>query len=167
MRRLSGRRSGPLAVADDADGDTFDYGGTLEATLAEIERIEPRTRNDAHRLIEEAMLAANECAAGFIESAEHPALFRVHEGPTPERRVTLQNYLKALGLGLAVSDDPKPRLRKFITPREFRLLRFNERKAALKAGAALPPRRSSLARRKESIEPASVGRDSPTRVHFL
>ncbi|MFM7972050.1 MAG: RNB domain-containing ribonuclease, partial [Betaproteobacteria bacterium] len=38
----------------------------------------------------------------------HPALFRVHEGPTPEKRVTLQNYLRALGLGLAVSDDPKP-----------------------------------------------------------
>jgi ribonuclease R len=73
-----------------------------------IEKIVPRTRNDAHRLIEEAMLAANECAAGFIESAEHPALFRVHEGPTPERRVTLQNYLRALGIGLHLSDDPTP-----------------------------------------------------------
>ncbi|HRH87104.1 MAG TPA: ribonuclease R, partial [Rubrivivax sp.] len=73
-----------------------------------IERIVPRTRNDAHKLIEEAMLAANECAAGFIESADHPALFRVHEGPTPERRVTLQNYLRALGLGLHLSDDPTP-----------------------------------------------------------
>jgi ribonuclease R len=33
----------------------------------------------------------------------------VHEGPTPEKRTLLQNYLKALGLGLAVSDDPQPR----------------------------------------------------------
>ncbi len=73
-----------------------------------IERIVPRTRNEAHRLIEEAMLAANVCAADFIESAEHSALFRVHEGPTPEKRVTLQNYLRALGLGLSVSDTPKP-----------------------------------------------------------
>ncbi|HMO48655.1 MAG TPA: ribonuclease R [Rubrivivax sp.] len=73
-----------------------------------IEKIVPRTRNDAHRLIEEAMLAANECAAGFIEAAGHPALFRVHEGPTPERRVTLQNYLRALGIGLHLSDDPTP-----------------------------------------------------------
>ena len=73
-----------------------------------IEKIVPRTRNDAHRLIEEAMLAANECAAGFIESADHPALFRVHEGPTPERRITLQNYLRALGIGLHLSDDPTP-----------------------------------------------------------
>ncbi len=73
-----------------------------------IEAIVPRTRNDAHRLIEEAMLAANECAAGFIEAAKHPALFRVHEGPTPERRVTLQNYLRALGIGLHLSDEPTP-----------------------------------------------------------
>ncbi len=73
-----------------------------------IEKIVPRTRNEAHKLIEEAMLAANECAAGFIESADHPALFRVHEGPTPERRVTLQNYLRALGIGLHLSDDPTP-----------------------------------------------------------
>ena len=73
-----------------------------------IERIVPRTRNDAHKLIEEAMLAANVCAADFIALHEHPALFRVHEGPTPEKKVTLQNYLKALGLGLSISDDPKP-----------------------------------------------------------
>ena len=73
-----------------------------------IERIVPRTRNDAHKLIEEAMLAANVCAADFIKLHEHPVLYRVHEGPTPEKKTTLQNYLKALGLGLSISDDPKP-----------------------------------------------------------
>ena len=73
-----------------------------------IEKIVPRTRTEAHRVIEEAMLAANVCAADFIALAKHPALYRVHEGPTPERRVLLQNYLKALGLGLSVSDEPRP-----------------------------------------------------------
>ena len=73
-----------------------------------IEKIVPRTRNDAHRLIEEAMLAANVCAADFIAQGEHPSLYRVHEGPTPEKRVALQSYLKALGLGLHISDEPKP-----------------------------------------------------------
>lgn len=73
-----------------------------------IEKIVPRTRNDAHRMIEESMLAANVCAADFIAGAEHPSLYRVHEGPTPEKRTLLQSYLKALGLGLSVSDDPKP-----------------------------------------------------------
>ncbi len=73
-----------------------------------IEKIVPRTRNEAHRLIEEAMLAANVCAAEFIVTAEHPSLYRVHEGPTPEKRVALQATLKALGVGVHLSDDPKP-----------------------------------------------------------
>ncbi|HEX6019649.1 MAG TPA: ribonuclease R [Burkholderiaceae bacterium] len=73
-----------------------------------IERIEPRKRNEAHRLIEEAMLAANVCAAEFIADHGHPALYRVHEGPTTEKRIALQNYLKAMGLGVTLSDDPTP-----------------------------------------------------------
>ncbi len=73
-----------------------------------IDKIVPRTRNEAHRLIEEAMLAANVCSADFIARAKHPSLYRVHEGPTPEKRTLLQNYLKALGLGLSIGDDPKP-----------------------------------------------------------
>jgi ribonuclease R len=73
-----------------------------------IEKIVPRTRNEAHRLIEETMLAANVCAAEFIATAEHPSLYRVHEGPTPEKRLALQNQLKALGLGMHLSDEPKP-----------------------------------------------------------
>ena len=73
-----------------------------------IEKIVPRTRNEAHRLIEESMLAANVCSADFIARAKHPALYRVHEGPTPEKKVLLQNYLKALGLGLSIGDEPTP-----------------------------------------------------------
>ncbi len=73
-----------------------------------IEKIVPRTRTDAHKLIEEAMLAANVCSADFIARAKHASLYRVHEGPTPEKKTLLQNYLRALGLGLSISDDPKP-----------------------------------------------------------
>jgi ribonuclease R len=73
-----------------------------------IEKIIPRTRNVAHRVIEEAMLAANVCSADFIAQSKHPGLFRVHEGPTPEKKEILQNYLKAIGLGLSISDDPSP-----------------------------------------------------------
>jgi ribonuclease R len=51
-----------------------------------IEKIVPRTRNDAHKLIEEAMLAANVCSADFIAAGQAPGLYRVHEGPTPEKR---------------------------------------------------------------------------------
>jgi len=73
-----------------------------------IERIVPLVRTEAHRLIEEAMLAANVCAADFVARAEHPSLYRVHEGPTPQKRVALQSYLAALGLGLHLSDEPTP-----------------------------------------------------------
>jgi len=71
-----------------------------------IEKIVPRVRNDAHKLIEEAMLAANVCSADFIQQGQHPGLFRVHEGPTPEKKDILRNYLKALGIGMGLSDDP-------------------------------------------------------------
>ena len=73
-----------------------------------IEKIIPRVRNDAHKLIEEAMLAANVCSADFILQSKHPGLFRVHEGPTPEKKDILRNYLKATGVGLSISDNPKP-----------------------------------------------------------
>ena len=73
-----------------------------------IEKIVPRTRNVAHRLIEEAMLSANVCSADFIAQSKHVGLFRVHEGPTPEKKDMLRSYLKAIGLGLTISDDPMP-----------------------------------------------------------
>jgi ribonuclease R len=76
--------------------------------VGRIEKIVPRTRNVAHRLIEEAMLAANVCSADFIAQSKHVGLFRVHEGPTPEKIELLRNYLKASNIGMTVSDDPQP-----------------------------------------------------------
>ena len=73
-----------------------------------IEKIVPRVRNEAHRLIEESMLAANACSADFILLHKHPGLFRVHEGPTPEKRELLRNYLKAMGIAQTISEDPTP-----------------------------------------------------------
>ena len=73
-----------------------------------IEKIIARTRNEAHRLIEEAMLAANVCSADYIASSKHAGLFRVHEGPTPEKIETLRNYLKATGISQTIGDEPKP-----------------------------------------------------------
>lgn len=73
-----------------------------------IEKIVPRTRNDAHKLIEEAMLAANVCSADFISQGKHVGLFRVHEGPTPEKQDILRNYLKAMGVSQTISDNPRP-----------------------------------------------------------
>jgi ribonuclease R len=72
-----------------------------------IEKIVARTRNDAHRLIEEAMLAANVCSAEFIDQGKQPGLFRVHEGPTLEKQEILRGYLKAMGVSSTLSENPK------------------------------------------------------------
>ena len=66
----------------------------------------PVQRNDAHRLIEECMLAANVCASDFLRSHEHPTLYRVHEGPTPEKLLGLREFLKGFGLQLGGGDTP-------------------------------------------------------------
>ncbi len=73
-----------------------------------IERIVPTQRNDAHRLIEECMLAANVCTADFLREHEHPALFRVHEGPSPEKLEALRAFLGSTGLSLGGGDKPQP-----------------------------------------------------------
>ena len=71
-----------------------------------IDNIVPVHRNDAHRLIEECMLAANVCASAFLQEHEQPCLYRVHEGPTPEKLEGLRSFFKEFGLGLTGGDDP-------------------------------------------------------------
>ncbi|MFM2344741.1 MAG: hypothetical protein RLZZ210_1352 [Pseudomonadota bacterium] len=73
----------------------------LCAENGKIEKIIPRKRNDAHRLIEECMLAANVCAADFI-SKNHDSLYRIHGQPNPEKLLQLQNYLQGLGIRLSL-----------------------------------------------------------------
>lgn len=72
-----------------------------------IEKIIPVIRNDAHKLIEECMLAANVCAAGFLHEHEHPVLYRVHEGPTPEKLDAVREFFKEFGLELGGGDEPQ------------------------------------------------------------
>jgi ribonuclease R len=74
-----------------------------------IERILPAPRNDAHRLIEECMLAANVCASDFLQRRGHTALYRIHEGPTPEKLEALRGFLKSFGLALGGGDSPHAR----------------------------------------------------------
>ena len=71
-----------------------------------IEQIVPRQRNDAHKLIEECMLAANVCAADFLARNKHPGLYRVHAGPTEEKLANLRAFLRGFGLSLGGGDKP-------------------------------------------------------------
>jgi ribonuclease R len=71
-----------------------------------IERILPVKRNDAHRLIEECMLAANVCASDFLQKNKQATLYRIHEGPTPDKLVALREFLKEFGVQLGGGSQP-------------------------------------------------------------
>ncbi|GGI54533.1 ribonuclease R [Oxalicibacterium solurbis] len=74
--------------------------------VGKIEQIVPRTRNEAHKLIEECMLAANVCAADLLERHKHPSLYRVHALPTTEKLNQVRTFLKQVGLNLGGGDKP-------------------------------------------------------------
>ncbi|WP_216797054.1 ribonuclease R [Candidatus Vallotia tarda] len=71
-----------------------------------IEQILRRWRNDAHKLIEECMLAANVCAADFLKRNKHPGLYRIHASPMKEKLEELRIFLSSLGLTLGGYDKP-------------------------------------------------------------
>jgi ribonuclease R len=75
----------------------------------EIDRIEVVPRNDAHRLIEECMIAANVEAAKFLKRHRIPGLYRVHARPDPDRFDELRLFLVSLGLKVAHSEHVQPR----------------------------------------------------------
>jgi ribonuclease R len=74
-----------------------------------IVRIVPEPRNEAHRLIEECMLAANVCAGNFLAERGHPVLYRVHDVPAPEKVSALRDFLAELGLTLPGGEKPTPK----------------------------------------------------------
>ena len=74
-----------------------------------IERIVPLERNDAHRMIEEYMVAANVAAAEFLLEHKIPALYRIHAGPTTEKLADLRTFLAELGLSLGGGEQPQPK----------------------------------------------------------
>lgn len=78
-------------------------------TEKKIESIVPLLRNDAHRLIEECMIAANVCAAEFLNQHELPTLYRVHEVPDADKLSDMKEFLKSLGLKLGGGAQPEAR----------------------------------------------------------
>jgi ribonuclease R len=74
--------------------------------MGKIEKIIPRTRNDAHKVIEECMLAANVCAADLLLRHKHPGTYRIHASPTTEKLNQVRTFLKQVGLNLGGGDKP-------------------------------------------------------------
>lgn len=75
-----------------------------------IQCIVPVVRNDAHKLIEECMLAANVSTARFLEKAEIPALYRVHAAPEEDKITALRQFLGELGLQLGGGKNLDPKI---------------------------------------------------------
>jgi ribonuclease R len=121
---------GALKDARDARGALDFRGGEVKACIGEDGRIEgfyAVLRNDAHRLIEECMIAANVQAATALRLAKAKSLYRVHGQPEEKRVTELMKVMNALKIGATFSEQP--------TPREFRQL--VERVAARPDGALL------------------------------
>ncbi|MCF6318045.1 MAG: ribonuclease R [Proteobacteria bacterium] len=75
----------------------------------QVSGITPYSRNDAHKLIEAFMIAANISAAQFVEKHKIPAAYRVHDTP-PERKITdLKAFLQSLGIKPNFSDPVEPK----------------------------------------------------------
>ncbi|MGF1612906.1 MAG: ribonuclease R [Gammaproteobacteria bacterium] len=71
-----------------------------------IERFEVLQRNDAHRIIEECMIAANVAAARLLRRHKMPVLYRTHGGPTAEKLTDVHAFLRELGLKLGGGAKP-------------------------------------------------------------
>jgi ribonuclease R len=108
---------GALQSAREARGALDFRGGEVKAKIGPDGRIEgfhALARNDAHRLIEECMIAANVEAAAALRLAKVGSLYRVHGQPEEKRVLELQKVMNALKIGAQFSEAP--------TPREFREL---------------------------------------------
>jgi ribonuclease R len=87
---------------------------TLETRMVfdergKIEKIVPEARNDAHRIIEECMLAANVSAGNFLAERKQPVLYRVHDVPAADKVAALREFLAELGLQLPGGEIPEPK----------------------------------------------------------
>lgn len=99
-----------LLVAERRKRGAIDFESTETRMIfndnGKIEKIVPDERNEAHKIIEECMLAANVCASAFLAENEQPCLYRIHQGPSPERLAKLRDFLGTFGLQLGGGDEP-------------------------------------------------------------
>lgn len=96
------KRRGALELETPETRVLLDAGG-------KVEQVTPVQRNDAHRLIEECMVAANVAAARFVIKHKTSALFRVHDGAKPDGLDALRTYLANVGLTLPGGTKPEPK----------------------------------------------------------
>jgi len=72
-----------------------------------ISDIVPVRRNEAHKMIEECMIAANVCAANFLKKHDMPSLHRMHDLPAAEKLEDVRTFLNGVGLSLGGGMEPE------------------------------------------------------------
>ncbi len=72
-------------------------------------RIETRIRGESEKMIEDAMIAANEAVARFLRDTGHPSVYRIHADPDPDRVEALKKLTRILGTKVQLPEDPKPK----------------------------------------------------------
>jgi ribonuclease R len=77
--------------------------------------LKARERKDAHRLIEECMLAANVSVADFLTQAEHSTLYRNHDRPSEKKFSALKAYLNSIAVSFEAEQET-------VTPKDYQLL---------------------------------------------
>ncbi len=73
-----------------------------------IASVAPRERLDAHRLVEDYMIAANVASARALEAKKMPVMYRIHEPPSREKLVALKDYVATFGLEFALGQVVTP-----------------------------------------------------------
>lgn len=74
----------------------------------QVQGLKPLVRNDAHRLVEECMIAANSAVAKHLSQKKMPVVYRVHERPPVDKLAELREFLSLHGLSLGGGSEPQP-----------------------------------------------------------
>ena len=77
--------------------------------MGRIASVAPRERLDAHRLVEDFMIAANVAAARALEQKQAPVMYRIHEAPSREKLIALKEYLATFDIALALGQAIRPK----------------------------------------------------------
>lgn len=99
---LAKARARRHAIEFDTKEVVFEYNDQRK-----IENIHPYERNEAHLVIEECMIAANICAAKYLKKNKVPSLYRIHEGPNPNKVQDMIEFLSAYGVKMT-GTEPTP-----------------------------------------------------------
>ena len=125
----------------------------------QIEAITASERNDAHRLIEEFMLLANQAVAAELERRDVPAIYRIHEAPDPAKVEVFEAFIATLGHTLGAPGGA-------VRPRHFQQLVVRVSGTAVERPIALLMLRTMQQARYDTVNAGHFGLAMPVYTHF-